>query len=111
MRWARRAGPSLDGGILQWVRSEGNLRRPQDSPPERGRGGQEALTAAGEDSDSAPCFETALPDTKKVGPCHVSTRLCVPTAERRVGRPGACMQSLAKAQGGAAPRLLPVAYL
>ena len=55
------------------MRAEGNLRRPLDAPSEVGRNGQEALSAAGEDSDCAPSFEAQLPDTKKVGSASLSS--------------------------------------
>ena len=83
MSHACAAGPSLSGGILQWTRAEGNLRRPIDAPSEQGRNGAEALTAAGEDSDCAPSYETSLQDTKKARcPALLLCWRCQPAADR-----------------------------
>ena len=59
------AGPSLQGGVLQWSRPEGNMRRPIPDTP--GIDSSLDLWAAqGEDADAAPACEAAVPDTKKV---------------------------------------------
>lgn len=61
------AAPSRRGGVLQWGRPEGNMRRPGADVPETSATPAElenAWAAAGEDADAAPACEWT--DGKKV---------------------------------------------
>ncbi|KAK9805177.1 hypothetical protein WJX72_003678 [[Myrmecia] bisecta] len=78
------AGPSSNGGVLQWGRPEGNMRRPVDVE-EQDRLDKEKLKslreaaddmskrwrAENEDVDAAPSHEVLIPDAKKVTCLHI----------------------------------------
>ena len=59
-------GPSSRGGVLQWGRPEGNMRRPMFDSQEDIVISERTHAALNEDPDVAPSCETAVPDAKQV---------------------------------------------
>ena len=60
------SGPSSRGGVLQWGRPEGNMRRPVFESQEDIVISERTHAAAHEDPDVAPSCETTVPDAKQV---------------------------------------------
>lgn len=62
------SGPSSLGGVLQWGRPEGNMRRPNHNPQDSDEEiviSERTHAALNEDPDVAPSSETVPPDAKQ----------------------------------------------